>query len=139
MSERRIRTGWGLDWDWPPVGASSPPSSVPRVKLTGRKVETVRATVCEVPPEAGSALTPVFAIGAPVPVRDRSATVMRVIAGCGAASGVGGQASPGVPLGIAPAGDPLEGGGAGGRPAAGGRVFGVVATRVGAAGVAAAC
>src|SRR5689334_20714057 len=89
LSERRISTGWGLLWAWPPVGASRPPNKVPRVKLTGRKVDRVGGVRAPAP-DAGAVSVLVVALG-PMPARDRSPREMRLIAGtAGAMAGVSG-------------------------------------------------
>ena len=95
LSDRRISTGWGLDCACPPVGASSPPSSVPRVKLTGSQVDTVRGSAAGVP--ARSEALPLVPA---TPCMLRSTSVTRLIAGATGAAGAGSAVgSPGMPAG----------------------------------------
>ena len=127
LSESRISTGCGFDCDCPPVGASRPPSRMPRVKLTGRKVETVLGVVADAGGPSRAAVP-----SPPAGGRARSASVIREITGVGGAGGAGGCRWGG-PAGIAP--KPLAvGGGAGGRLAAGGMAVGLGSGAVGVGG-----
>ena len=99
------------------------------MKLTGRKVERVGG-VRAAAPDARAVCVLDVALE-PVLARDRSPSEMRVIVGMAGAIAGGGR-FPGVPGGIAPADNPLGGGGAGGMEVGGSAGFG-------GAGVAAAC